>query len=148
GECRERPRIDRTQYRNGRQDGPQTRYDQQGIKLYERFYKDGFQFGPQREFYQNGQLQSAYVASRHQGKREGLETIYRVDGSLERRIQRVLDEQGREVEYLEERFHKNGQLSHREQRKGQTRLSEGFNEEGDRTSRSEQAARGRSEERR
>ncbi len=135
--------INETHYRNGRQDGPQTRYDQQGIKLYERFYKDGFQFGPQREFYQNGQLQSAYVASRHQGKREGLETIYRVDGSLERRIQRVLDEQGREVEYLEERFHKNGQLSHREQRKGQTRLSEGFNEEGDRTSRSEQDARGR-----
>src|SRR5690606_37609140 len=110
--------INETHYRNGRQDGPQTRYDQKGIKLYERFYKDGFQFGPQREFSQNGQLQSAYVASRHQGKREGLETIFRIDGSVERQIQRVLDEQGREVEYLEERFHKNGQLSHREQQIG------------------------------
>lgn len=125
-------------FRNGQMDGPHTTYNEQGTKLYEHFYKEGYPFGPQRDFYSNGQLQRAYVASKHYGMLEGTDIYYRPDGSVELRIYRVLNEQGEEIEYSEEQFYDNGQLANQEYRRGYHLISQRFDESGELIGRYEQ----------
>lgn len=66
-------------WRNGKKDGPSTRWFSNGIKMYERNYTDGKWNGTVTRWWPNGQ--KMYVRAYSKGVRHGEEATWRSDGT-------------------------------------------------------------------
>ena len=66
-------------WRNGKKDGPSTRWFSNGVKMYERNYTDGKWNGTVTRWWPNGQ--KMYVRAYSEGVRHGEEATWRSDGT-------------------------------------------------------------------
>ena len=66
-------------WRNGKKDGPSTRWFSNGVKMYERNYTDGKWNGTVTRWWPNGQ--KMYVRAYSDGVRHGEEATWRSDGT-------------------------------------------------------------------
>ena len=66
-------------WRNGKKDGPSTRWFSNGVKMYERNYSDGKWNGTVTRWWPNGQ--KMYVRAYSEGVRHGEEATWRSDGT-------------------------------------------------------------------
>ena len=154
-----------TYYGGGVMDGDYTEYDVEGqvtrrysMKNYryhggyaeyrngqlikEENYHEGHRLGEQKTYYSDGRLQRTYIASDFYSQPVGEDLYYRGDGSLSRKIWRVLDDNGQVAESREEYFEADERLVRLVHKVGDWQLEEEYSQEGELTGRRERDKNG------
>lgn len=113
-----------------------------GILVSEESYHEGRRLGWQKTYYPDGSPRRTYIASEFRSQPVGEDLHYRMDGSLSRKVSRVLDDRGQLVESRDEQFGEDERLVKLTHKVGDWQLEEEYNQNGELTARREQDDKG------
>lgn len=113
-----------------------------GILASEEHYHEGNRLGLQKTYYPDGTPKRVYIASKFRSQPVGEDLYYRMDGSLSRKVMRVLDDNGRLVESRDEQYGDGERLVKLKHKVGDWQLEEEYSESGELIARREQDDKG------
>lgn len=133
--------IRKVTYLNGRYQGVLETY-RDGRLLSEENFHEGDRLGWQRLYHVSGAPRRTYIASKFRSQPVGEDFHFRSDGSLSRKVVRILDDNGETLESRDEHFGENGTLSKFVHIKGGWQLKEEYNQSGEVITRREEDEKG------